>query len=250
MPCGCPFNAPNNAALLLQGAVLGCGLPSLWQQRPTASDPAPVIKKLLNLGVTIAGQGSTQPCNYPTLGNNIRNPVGRFRVAGGGASGPAVAVALGEADVAVGSDFLGSVRLPAACLGLYAFVTTPGTLGSYEPSSGRLSDANGAADGPSSSRSSDSSSSTGGGGGSSWRSHSSGGAAGSVETVGFIAAEMGQLCRITSCLGVPGAANLRHEVTQVVVAEDLFQLCEVELSSGGCWGTLCNMLGDAAHAVC
>jgi hypothetical protein len=37
---------------------------------------------------------------------------------------------------------------------------------------------------------------------------------------------------VSSCLGVPGAANLRHEVTQVVVAEDLFQLCEVEMSPG------------------
>ncbi|WIA17272.1 hypothetical protein OEZ85_014143 [Tetradesmus obliquus] len=226
------------------GGVVGCGVPSLWQQQQPAADPAPVIRKLLNLGAAITGQGSTQPCNYPTLGANIRNPVGRFRVAGGGASGAAAAVAVGDADVAVCTDFLGSLRIPAACMGLCGVVYTPGTLGPADPSAAaRISDSNGksgavaAGDAtPGSARSSDSSSGIGAAAGAgSWRSSRSGSGSssgGGGEPLGFVAAEVGQLCRVSSCLGVPGAANLRHEVTQVVVAEDLFQLCEVEMSPG------------------
>jgi hypothetical protein len=226
--------------LFLQGGVVGCGIPSLWQDLQPASDPAPVIRKLLNLGAAITGQGSTQPCNYPTLGSNIRNPAGRFRVAGGGASGAAAAVAVGDADLAVGADYLGSLRIPAACMGLYSVVCTPGTLGPADPgAAARLSDPSaglgptGDAT-PSSARSSDSSSGTGAAAGAgSWRSSRSSSGSSSSEPLGFVAAEIGQLCRVSSCLGVPGAANLRHEVTQVVVAEDLFQLCEVEMSPGG-----------------
>ncbi|WIA37496.1 hypothetical protein OEZ86_014410 [Tetradesmus obliquus] len=227
------------------GGVVGCGVPSLWQQQQPAADPAPVIRKLLNLGAAITGQGSTQPCNYPTLGANIRNPVGRFRVAGGGASGAAAAVAVGDADVAVCTDFLGSLRIPAACMGLCGVVYTPGTLGPADPSAAaRISDSNGNAGAvaagdatPGSARSSDSSSGIGAAAGAgSWRSSRSGSGSssggGGGEPLGFVAAEVGQLCRVSSCLGVPGAANLRHEVTQVVVAEDLFQLCEVEMSPG------------------
>eukprot|EP00775_Hariotina_reticulata_P013360 gene13360-13488_t len=138
----------------VQGAAVGCGVPSVWSERPVATSTAPAVTKLLNLGATVLGQASTQPCSYPTLGNNIRNPAAAARVAGGGCSGAAVAVATGEADLAIASDFLGSSRLPAACMG------------------------------------------------------------------------------VASSLGLPGTANLRHEVTQVVVAEDLFALCDQELSTG------------------
>src|SRR3954465_6165513 len=55
-----------------------------------------------------------------------RNPMRRILIPGGSSSGSAVALANGEADVAFGTDTAGSIRVPAACCGLFGLKTTFG----------------------------------------------------------------------------------------------------------------------------
>ena len=61
----------------------------------------------------------------PWFGTPV-NPLDPALIPGGSSSGSAVAVASGEADVALGSDTGGSIRVPSACCGTAGLKTTHG----------------------------------------------------------------------------------------------------------------------------
>ena len=59
----------------------------------------------------------------PAYGTPV-NPIDTKRIPGGSSSGSAVAVANHEADLGIGSDTGGSIRIPAACCGIVGLKTT------------------------------------------------------------------------------------------------------------------------------
>src|ERR1044071_2420837 len=61
----------------------------------------------------------------PWFGTPV-NPLDAALIPGGSSSGSAVAVARGEADVALGSDTGGAIRVPSACCGTTGLKTTYG----------------------------------------------------------------------------------------------------------------------------
>jgi len=99
---------------------------------PAAADAA-VVAAARRAGATIAGKTNLTELCWSAAGKNDWsgtpvNPLDPLRLPGGSSSGSAVAVAAGEADVALGTDTGGSVRIPAACCGVVGLKTTWGRI--------------------------------------------------------------------------------------------------------------------------
>jgi len=82
-------------------------------------------------GARIVGKTNLHELAMLPLGTNQWfgapvNPLDPGLIPGGSSSGSAVAVATGEADVALGSDTGGSIRVPAACCGITGLKTSYG----------------------------------------------------------------------------------------------------------------------------
>jgi amidase len=99
---------------------------------PAAAD-APVVAAARRAGATVVGKTNLTELCWSAAGHNAWsgtpvNPRDPLRIPGGSSSGSAVAVATGEADVALGTDTGGSVRIPAACCGVVGLKTTWGRI--------------------------------------------------------------------------------------------------------------------------
>ena len=102
--------------------------------RAATSDAAclTTIRKGVDTGaVSIVGKTNLHELAFGADGINRaygtpRNPLDPDRIPGGSSSGSAVAVAVGQADVGIGSDTGGSIRIPAACCAIVGLKTTYG----------------------------------------------------------------------------------------------------------------------------
>ncbi|WP_375537673.1 AtzH-like domain-containing protein [Curtobacterium sp. MCBD17_032] len=115
----------------VRGHVVGAGNPTWESAAPVETEHAPAVGMLLAAGAELTGIARTDEFAYALAGRNAHhgappNGADPERISGGSTSGPASAVALGQADVGLGTDTAGSIRVPASYQGLWGLRTTHG----------------------------------------------------------------------------------------------------------------------------
>jgi aspartyl-tRNA(Asn)/glutamyl-tRNA(Gln) amidotransferase subunit A len=107
------------------------GLPT--REDHVARNDAHAVARLRAAGAVLLGktnldEGALGAATRNPHFGTTRNPFDLNRVAGGSSGGSAAAVAAGMAPVAIGSDTLGSVRIPASYCGVFALKPTHGEI--------------------------------------------------------------------------------------------------------------------------
>jgi amidase len=115
------------------GAPTTAGCRVLAEVAEPAVRDAACLTGLRAAGAAIVGKANLHELACGGTGVNPHygtpvNPLDPACVPGGSSSGSAVAVATGEADVALGSDTAGSIRTPSACCGTVGLKTTWGRI--------------------------------------------------------------------------------------------------------------------------
>jgi aspartyl-tRNA(Asn)/glutamyl-tRNA(Gln) amidotransferase subunit A len=126
---GVPVVIKDNIDLL--GTATSCG--SLAFARPQPARDAAIVRRLDEMGAIILGKTNLDEAALGASGRNAIfgrciNPRDERLLSGGSSSGSAAAVAAGHALLGIGTDTLGSVRIPAAFCGLVGFKPTHGLL--------------------------------------------------------------------------------------------------------------------------
>jgi aspartyl-tRNA(Asn)/glutamyl-tRNA(Gln) amidotransferase subunit A len=139
-----PATTPEKGFSLLAGSSFAAkdnfdvaGLPSASGLRALSRMPtrdATVVARLRAAGLSCLGKLNMHPMalgasnHNPDFGNCF-NPVGASLTPGGSSGGSGAAVAAGLCGIALGSDTMGSVRIPAAYCGVVGFKPSHETLG-------------------------------------------------------------------------------------------------------------------------
>jgi len=113
------------------GHVTSGGNPDWASRQKPAAMSARTVDCLLRAGATLVGKTITDELAFSLEGENEHhgtplNPRAPDRLPGGSSSGSAVAVAAGLADLGLGTDTGGSVRVPASFCGLFGWRPTHG----------------------------------------------------------------------------------------------------------------------------
>ncbi|MCY4301337.1 MAG: amidase [Aestuariivita sp.] len=107
-------------------AVCTAGLSIHKNYRP--DQDATVVSAIRKAGAIIVGVTRTHAGAYGVTTPLVQNPLFPDRITGGSSGGSAAAVAAELCDVAIGTDTGGSIRIPAACCGVYGFKPTSGVV--------------------------------------------------------------------------------------------------------------------------
>lgn len=113
------------------GAPTGAGNPDWAASHAVPDADAACVARLRAAGACVVGKTLTDELAFSLEGENAfygtpRHPVDEGRLPGGSSSGSAAAVAWGDADIALGTDTGGSVRVPASFCGVAAMRPTHG----------------------------------------------------------------------------------------------------------------------------
>jgi amidase len=179
----------------VRGHVTGGGNPRWRETHPPAAANAVCVDQLLNAGGRCTGKTVTDELAFSLMGENYHygtplNPRAPDRVPGGSSSGSASAVAQGLVDLALGTDTGGSVRVPAANVGIWGL----------RPTHGRISAAGVIPFSP------------------------------TFDTVGVLAAELDVLARAAAVLLGQEASTPPDRVDRVYLLTDAFEMSDPEVS--------------------
>jgi len=130
---GSPLSAIDGIPIALKDNINVCGMETRNGTKssfPFTKD-ADITKRLKNAGAIILGKLNMDECAFGATTNNpnfgpTQNPWKIGYTAGGSSGGVASAVSAGLIMAGIGTDTLGSVRLPAAYCGLVGFKPTQG----------------------------------------------------------------------------------------------------------------------------
>ncbi len=117
----------------LEGHAIGAGNPTWLAGAGLERTTASAVQHLLDEGASVTGIAQTDEFAYSIAGQNAHygtppNPSVVGGLPGGSSSGPASAVALGQASIGLGTDTGGSIRVPASYQGLWGLRTTHGAV--------------------------------------------------------------------------------------------------------------------------
>ena len=117
----------------VKGHATGGGVPAWLAEAHPATDHSPAVLALLEAGASVVGIAQTDEFAYSIAGKNPHygtppNAAVPGAISGGSSSGPASAVALGQATIGLGTDTGGSIRVPASYQGLWGLRTTLGAV--------------------------------------------------------------------------------------------------------------------------
>ncbi|MDO6547067.1 amidase family protein [Pseudoalteromonas carrageenovora] len=108
----------------VKGERNSAGNPNWFKAAKPAQQTASAVNKLMNEGCSFTGFTHTDELAYSLEGNNIhygaaQNPKLSGHASGGSSMGSAAAVAANLADIGLGTDTGGSIRIPASYCGLF-----------------------------------------------------------------------------------------------------------------------------------
>lgn len=117
----------------IAGYPTGAGNPDWLRTHGPASSTAEAVSQLLSAGAHLVGKSLTDELAFSLDGINFHygtplNPQFEDRIPGGSSSGSTSAAAAGLVQFGLGTDTVGSARVPAAYCGIYGIRTTHGAI--------------------------------------------------------------------------------------------------------------------------